>query len=250
MVKKNKTSQRLAKWVGLAMVLLGMSLFLLPWGDSWPRGNATGGAEPFGARTDSVSDTTPKGAPDCHYDTWAWDTRARKSVGHREVATHKSRLNTEAIHAGTGCTVCREDQAWVTLGSLQPFAVCKRVEREVRRALVRAMAAGFPIAEISAYRVGLSKGPVDAAGQRTQFSNHSFGIAVDINPGQNGLYARCPEFGPPCVLMRGGPWWPGVPGTITRDSVVYRAFREIGWHWGGELRGRQKDFMHFSLSGD
>ena len=43
---------------------------------------------------------------------------------------------------------------------------------------------------------------------------------------------------------------PEQPGAITLESVVYEAFRNIGWKWGGELAGRQKDFMHFSLSGD
>lgn len=189
-------------------------------------------------------------APDCHYHTWVWDTRARRSVGHRRVATRKSQLGPEALHAATGCTVCREDQAWITLEGLPPFAVCRSLAADVRRALRQAVEAGFPILEVSAYRVGMSKGPVDANGLRTQFSNHSFGIALDVNASRNGLYTRCTVFGPRCTLLRGGPWRPGVPGTVTQDSAIYRAFRDIGWKWGGELPGRQKDFMHFSLSGD
>ena len=154
------------------------------------------------------------------------------------------------INAASSCTVCEEDQATIRVGKIPPFRICNLFAAEVRQALERALDAGFPIDEIVGYRVGKSKGPVDDAGLRTQFSNHSFGIALDINPRLNGLYTSCFRFGPACRLLRGGEWRPDVPGTVTRDSSVYAAFRGIGWKWAGELAGRQKDFMHFSLSGD
>lgn len=189
-------------------------------------------------------------APDCHYNTWTWDTLKKRSVNHHRVAKLKSQLKPEEVDAQSGCTLCEEDQTRIKLGDLPPFAICKRFATDVRAALQRSLEAGFPITEVSAYRVGRSKGPVDEKGQRTQFSNHSFGVALDVNPRQNGLYANCFTFGPQCRLLRGGPWRPGVPGTVTRDSPVYGLFQNIGWKWGGQLAGRQKDFMHFSLSGD
>lgn len=95
----------------------------------------------------------------------------------------------------------------------------------------------------------MTKGDVDALGHRTRFSNHSFGIAIDINEQQNGLYDRCIRFGPACRLRRGGVWNPDQAGSLTRDSPVVKALGQIGLKWGGAIEGRQKDFMHFSPSG-
>jgi len=115
--------------------------------------------------------------------------------------------------------------------------------------LERLQRAGEPINEIIAYRVGRTRGDADRNGNRTGFSNHSFGIALDINPKQNGLYHDCPVFGPSCRLVRGGPWRPGEAGALTADGATVREMKAAGFHWGGEIEGRQKDFMHFSPSG-
>lgn len=194
--------------------------------------------------------TTGQAEPGCSYSTWEWDTIQRKSVGHRTVRKARAELTPEEVHAPTGCTVCSEDQVTVRVAGAPPVRVCHLFADEVRGVLEFTMASGFPLHELVGYRVGRTKGPPDAKGLRTRFSNHSFGIAVDINPALNGLYNNCVRFGPECRLSRGGPWRPGVPGTVTRDSVPYLTFTAAGWKWAGELRGRQKDFMHFSLSGD
>jgi len=85
--------------------------------------------------------------------------------------------------------------------------------------------------------------------RRTQYSYHSFGVAIDINAEQNGLYGNCVTFSDACQLRRGGPWRPGRPGTITLGDPIYDGLTDIGLRWGGEIAGRQKDFMHFSLTG-
>lgn len=128
--------------------------------------------------------------------------------------------------------------------------VCRHVASEVEDALLRALEAGFPISDVVGYRVGRTKGRLDAQGLRTQHSNHSFGLALDVNARLNGLYDRCSKFSSACRLIRGGEWRPDRRGGISPDSALYRELTQIGWRWGGELAGRQKDFMHFSQSGD
>lgn len=186
----------------------------------------------------------------CTYSTWAWNTRTKRSEGHRKVTKSYSELSDAERDPHSDCTVCEEDQTPIAIDGISQFQICRHYADVVRRTLQTIQASGFPIQSISAYRVGLSKGPIDKKGHRTQFSHHSFGTAIDINAEINGLYTNCYEFNGGCRLLRGGPWRPGRPGTVTQDSIAYRAFREAGWKWGGELVGRQKDFMHFSLSGD
>ncbi len=108
---------------------------------------------------------------------------------------------------------------------------------------------GEAITTVVGYRVGRTRGAVDTSGVRTQFSNHAYGIALDINPERNGLYDNCIEFNQSCRLIRGGEWQPGRQGSITRDSPIVSALENIGMKWGGEIPGQQKDFMHFSPSG-
>jgi hypothetical protein len=190
------------------------------------------------------------GSASCTYTTWNWNTRTRSSQDHRRVRKAYADLTPEEKDPYSACTVCEEDQITLTLAPLPPFQICKYYARDVEKAFRQMKDAGFVLTKVSAYRVGKSKGSVDRDGVRTQFSHHSFGTAVDINSEKNGLYTDCGEFGPQCRLLRGGVWHPGVPGTVTKGSVAYRAFQSIGWKWGGEMTSRQKDFMHFSLTGD
>lgn len=197
-----------------------------------------------------VSAPAVQAAGTCTYSTWTWDTRTKQSVNRQRVTKPYHQVTAEERAPQTNCTVCEEDQEAIQIEGYPLIYICKDYAEGVRRALNTIRASGFMIRNLEGYRVGRSKGPVDANGLRTQFSNHSFGTAIDINAEINGLYTECFAFGPQCQLLRGGPWSPGQPGTITNDSVVYRAFRQTGWKWGGELVGRQKDFMHFSLLGD
>ncbi len=186
----------------------------------------------------------------CTYTDWTWSARERRAVDVREVEKPYSAVNNNERDVATGCSICREDQVQIELPGVQPFKICKVVAGEIKTALTKAMDAGFQIDTVTGYRVGRSKGVLDIAGRRTEYSNHSFGLALDINAANNGLYDRCTEFSNSCRLIRGGQWRPGAPGGITPETAVYQELTMMGWKWGGALPGSQKDFMHFSPLGD
>jgi hypothetical protein len=77
------------------------------------------------------------------------------------------------------------------------------------------------------------------------WSEHAYGEAVDINPVEN------PYVG--CGMTRDRASRRYLDrshhrrGMVTR--AVVRAFRSIGWGWGGAWSGSTKDYMHFSASG-
>jgi len=71
-----------------------------------------------------------------------------------------------------------------------------------------------------------------------KLSNHSFGVAVDINPKQNPFIAGKK------VLPKGATYNKKEIGTITPESVVVKAFKKRCWEWGGDWKSR-KDYQHF-----
>lgn len=186
----------------------------------------------------------------CHYQSWSWNTNLKKAVAF--VSEHKPYADLVAaeIDPASGCSVCEEDQQKISLPNLEPFYVCKRYAPRLQATLLSLIQAGHAIKTVTGYRVGKTRGELDNKGHRTTFSNHSFGTALDINAEHNGLYKNCFQFGPQCQLLRGGVWQPGMnPYSLTHHSVVVQKLREIGFKWGGVIKGRQKDFMHFSLTG-
>lgn len=83
-------------------------------------------------------------------------------------------------------------------------------------------------------------------GRRGGWSQHAYGRAIDINPRENP-YVYDGKVLPP----EGQPYVRRTPvrrGMITADGPVVRAFRAIGWGWGGNFRN-SKDYQHFSRSG-
>jgi hypothetical protein len=77
------------------------------------------------------------------------------------------------------------------------------------------------------------------------WSEHAFGEAVDLNPLENP-YVGCGQSRDPAAR----PYFDRSrhrPGMVT--AAVVRAFRSIGWGWGGSWTGSTKDYMHFSASG-
>ncbi len=196
----------------------------------------------------SFADERPLPAT-CTYETQRWSVVLKQSVDARIVSHPYGELAPEEVDPVTGCTVCSEDQERVVVPPLEPFFLCYKIAPQVRAALEGLLRSGAPVFEVVGYHVIRSQGPVDGAGNRTGFSNHSYGTAVDINPELNGLYDHCLEFGAACRLIRGGEWRPGVRGTLERDGDIVRAFKSAGLRWGGEIAGRQKDFMHFSPTG-
>lgn len=77
------------------------------------------------------------------------------------------------------------------------------------------------------------------------WSNHAYGEAVDLNPVENP-YVGCGQTRDPASR----PYRDRSRhrrGMVT--PAVVRAFRSIGWGWGGAWAGSTKDYMHFSASG-
>lgn len=88
---------------------------------------------------------------------------------------------------------------------------------------------------------------VTALGPGDDFSQHSYGLAIDLNPLQNPYvtsrgFVRNRAAEPYTMRTR------HLEGMIHEDDVVVRSFAAIGWAWGGNWNG-DKDYMHFSLSG-
>lgn len=185
----------------------------------------------------------------CTYNTYKWNTRLKKAVEITRVEKPYDHVANHEVDPDTGCSICEQDQQQVQLPGIKPFKVCYRLAEDIKRRLKHLINQGVYIKYVDAYRPGMTRGEPDAQGNRTRFSNHSFGVALDINPSLNGLYSNCPQFNAGCKLIRGGPWRPGIPGTLDTDHPVVKALKDMGLRWGGEIAGRQKDFMHFSPTG-
>lgn len=79
----------------------------------------------------------------------------------------------------------------------------------------------------------------------SRFSEHAFGLAIDVNPFHNPYIKGdlvLPELAS-SYLERGT----GLPGMIDRGSPVIEAFARVGWEWGGDWNSL-KDYQHFSLN--
>ena len=77
------------------------------------------------------------------------------------------------------------------------------------------------------------------------WSNHAYGLAVDLNPIEN------PYTG--CGRTRERASRPYLDRSRLRKGMVtpavVRAFAAVGWGWGGSWSGSTKDYMHFSWNG-
>jgi hypothetical protein len=81
----------------------------------------------------------------------------------------------------------------------------------------------------------------------SSFSQHAYGLAVDINPCENPyVYADGHVAHKDCVQYKDRD--NDDPGVIHAGDKVVDAFASIGWGWGGEWSGA-KDYQHFSSSG-
>jgi D-alanyl-D-alanine carboxypeptidase-like protein len=77
------------------------------------------------------------------------------------------------------------------------------------------------------------------------WSNHAYGLAIDLNPAENP-YVGCGRTRDPTrarYLDRSRL----RKGMVT--PAVVAAFRSVGWGWGGDWSGATKDYMHFSHNG-
>jgi hypothetical protein len=132
------------------------------------------------------------------------------------------------------------------------------VARDVRKVFRRMYRARFPIEEMRVRRAGEIDLPPTGDGNNTEsfdcrnatlggsWSNHAYGLAIDINPFHNP-YRRgdlvVPELAE-AYLDRDR----HRPGMIQPGDVVTRAFADIGWGWGGSW-ATLDDWQHFSANG-
>jgi hypothetical protein len=83
------------------------------------------------------------------------------------------------------------------------------------------------------------------AGQ-TQWSQHAYGAAIDLNPVENP-YVRAGSVDPPAgrrfARVDRTSTAGTAPGVIKADDVVVSAFARMGWEWGGDWV-RSQDFQH------
>ncbi|HZB35980.1 MAG TPA: M15 family metallopeptidase [Gaiellaceae bacterium] len=79
-----------------------------------------------------------------------------------------------------------------------------------------------------------------------RWSQHAYGLAIDINPVENP-FIHGGRVEPPAghrYLDRSR----ARPGMVVSGDVVVRAFAAIGWSWGGHWAS-SKDYQHFSAKG-
>lgn len=90
---------------------------------------------------------------------------------------------------------------------------------------------------------------------------HAWLAAIDINSGYNALENNALGR---VVVAAGQGWWPAGTaktewaGFLTEESIysipadgsVVKAFKDYGWHWGGDWNEAYRDFMHFSILPD
>jgi len=80
----------------------------------------------------------------------------------------------------------------------------------------------------------------------TVWSQHAYGLAVDINPFEN------PEVNNGVVDPPAASAWAdrsrSSPAMIAHGDAAWLAFRAIGWPWGGDWTSL-KDYQHFSANG-
>lgn len=136
--------------------------------------------------------------------------------------------------------------------------VHRKEKREVVRALRKLFRAEFPIRKmklIDKYggddRRSMRADNTSAFNCRfvagtSRWSEHAYGRAIDVNPVENP-YASGSHVSPPV----GRPYADrsrDAKGMIHRGDEAWRAFRSIGWKWGGQWPG-PKDYQHFSATG-
>jgi hypothetical protein len=81
----------------------------------------------------------------------------------------------------------------------------------------------------------------------SNWSNHAYGLAIDLNPLENPYVSggRTSHRGSVKYLDRSK----HLRGMIHQGDVVVRAFESIGWGWGGYWTGSVEDLQHFSANG-
>ena len=165
-----------------------------------------------------------------------------------------------------GCPVTAHDLSWVRL-TFQGFDGARHtgellVNRSVAGDIVQVFHdlydARFPLEEMRITTRAEQTEPPTGDGNdtgafncravrgATSYSQHAYGLAVDVNPFQNPYLKGdlvLPEL---AGAYRDRSWQ--RPGMILPGGPVVRAFARIGWGWGGSWHSL-KDLQHFSENG-
>ena len=181
----------------------------------------------------------------CAYQTYSWNTIKKEAVNYATVNKLYADLTADEVDAFTGCSVCEQDQRIIHLPPLEPFKLCHILAPRLTSVLQDLLKRGERVNSVIGYRVGKTRRDVDHDGNRTGFSNHSFGIAIDINPEQNGLYDKCIGFNQSCRLIRGGSWSPENEGSLKADGAIVGAMTGLGLKWGWSNFRQAKRFYAF-----
>lgn len=130
------------------------------------------------------------------------------------------------------------------------IVVNKKVAKEVVEIFQEIKKSGFQIEKIipiSEYNWDDDKSMEDnnTSGYNYRFvantkklSNHSFGIAIDINPRYNPMIVK------DRISPLNGSYSNQNKGTITSESEIVKIFKKRGWKWGGDYK-TLKDYQHF-----
>jgi hypothetical protein len=165
-----------------------------------------------------------------------------------------------------GCPVGRDDLAWLRLTFRGFDAERHTGELLVNTAFVddldvvfrRLWEARFPMEQVVVVESVDAEAPPTGDGNGTggfvcravtggsSYSQHAYGLAVDVNTFQNPYVLDdlvIPERASAYLARE-----QVRPGMVTADGPVVAAFDSIGWEWGGAWR-TLKDYQHFSANG-
>ncbi len=165
-----------------------------------------------------------------------------------------------------GCPVAASDLAWVRLTfwgfdrrrHTGELLVNRSVAGDLVSVFRRLYDGRFPIEEMRITRLEELDAPPTGDGNNTgsfacratrgetTYSQHAYGLAVDVNPFQNP-YLKGDLVLPELASAYKERSWKR-PGMITPDGPVVKAFASIGWTWGGTWQSL-KDLQHFSQNG-
>ena len=135
------------------------------------------------------------------------------------------------------------------------LVVHESVAREVEEIFEELLALSFPIERVrpvSAYgwddEASMTDNNSSAFNYRAiactdRLSNHSYGLAIDINPFLNPYEQLDGK-----IVPAGSSYDPSKPGTFTAGSAAVNAFTSRGWRWLGE-RAENRDLQHFDKNG-
>ena len=123
--------------------------------------------------------------------------------------------------------------------------VHKAISGDVIAALTAAQNEGFKVYEILGYRQYGSDPAGAVRDVGLNYSQHCYGLAVDINVNEN-----CYKKPATAACSTGNLYDPGNnPYSITTTGALYKSFISNGWGWGGNWNSL-KDYMHFSFFGN